>query len=133
MKRVLIIVLLLCVSLPWSMAQQAFYIYLQDGTINQFLTSEVTAMDCSMIDEEGEQQEIFCTQQIHLGDSLVTIPLSLIDSISFLPPAPEKSVSPAYVPIDWATTRVASIDTIAHRLDRSRWERPFFFCPSSTE
>lgn len=67
-------------------AHQAFYVYCNDGKVNGFLTSEVDSICCSRIGLDSVLYEDFQVQEIWMPDTTVRIPLSLIDSVSFISP-----------------------------------------------
>ena len=68
------------------MAQDAFYIYRNDGDFNGFFFDEVIRMNYSKIDPQGVEHEEYVIQEIETADSLYRIPLCAIDSIGFQQP-----------------------------------------------
>lgn len=71
-------------------ADNALYIYRNDGSFNAFLDSRIDSISYSTIDTSGVDCNGVVTQLIYTADSLYRIPLSSIDSIAFTErPAPE--------------------------------------------
>lgn len=70
-------------------AQEAFYVYRNDGGFNGFLYDEVIRMNFSKIDFEGIEHDDYVIQEIETPDSLYRIPLVAIDSIGFQQPEME--------------------------------------------
>ena len=66
-----------------SFADNALYIYRNDGSFNAFLDSDIDSMAYSTIDTSGVDHQRHVTQLIYTPDSLYQIPLSAIDSIAF--------------------------------------------------
>ena len=67
-------------------AQEAFYIYRNDGDLNAFFFDEVKSMSYSKIDFEGVEHDKYVMQEVETKDSLYRIPLAVIDSIGFQQP-----------------------------------------------
>ena len=67
-------------------AQDAFYIYRNDGNFDGFFYDEIVRMNYSKIDLEGEEHDVYVIQEIETNDSLYRIPLATIDSIGFQQP-----------------------------------------------
>lgn len=88
------------------LAQETFYVYRTDGTVNQFLISEVMSIEASQQAIDGVWHEDYVTQEIHLQDSVLRIPISEVDSVAFSAPDPIQSISDAYVEIDWEQASV---------------------------
>lgn len=63
-----------------------FYIYRNDGVINTFFSDEVEKFTYSHFDEDSIQYDGLITQQIHTRDTICSINIQLIDSISFAAP-----------------------------------------------
>lgn len=84
--------LILSVVLAWTqvlmpvMAQDAFYVYRNDGDFNGFFYDEVIRMGYSKIDPQGIEHEEYVIQEIETADSLYRIPICAIDSIGFQQP-----------------------------------------------
>lgn len=69
-----------------AQAQDAFYIYRNDGDFNGFFYDEVIRMGYSKIDPQGVEHKEYVIQEIETADSLYRIPLAVIDSIGFQQP-----------------------------------------------
>lgn len=69
-----------------AMAQDAFYIYRNDGEFDGFFFDDVIRMGYSKIDPQGVEHEEYVIQEIETADSLFRIPLCAIDSIGFQQP-----------------------------------------------
>ena len=67
-------------------AQEAFYVYRNDGDFNGFFYDQVIRMGCSKVDNEGITHDEYVIQEIETADSLYRIPLAAIDSIGFQQP-----------------------------------------------
>ena len=67
-------------------AQDAFYIYRNDGDFNGFFFDEVVRMGYSMIDLDSIEHDVYVVQEIELADTTYRIPLAVIDSIGFQQP-----------------------------------------------
>lgn len=88
MKRIVLVALLLIVSLS-GMGQNigdAFYIYRNDGVINAFISEEVDSITYSYFDADSVYYDDIVTQIVYASDSIYRIPLSAIDSVSFVTP-----------------------------------------------
>ncbi len=68
------------------MAQDAFYIYRNDGDFDGFFFDDVVRMGYSKVDPQGVEHEEYVIQEIETEDSLYRIPLCVIDSIGFQQP-----------------------------------------------
>lgn len=64
-------------------AQEVFYVYRSDGSIQVFEQDKVDSMFCSQIDLFGEKCDEFVTQEIWTVDSIYRIPITEIDSVVF--------------------------------------------------
>lgn len=84
--RISLVVLVSFVWLLPSFAQQAFYVYRNDGIINTFFTSDVDSMVCSTIDVDSIMHREYVVQEIYTLDTIYRIPLERIDSVSFVTP-----------------------------------------------
>ena len=114
MKRISTITMLLAMFLLHSvvaLARQTFYVYRNDGVINQFVIADVKSIDFSIAWGDGTGNEGYIIQEIHTIDSICRIPLSLIDSVSFSAPDPAKSIHNTYVEIDWRNATILSCNT----------------------
>ena len=69
-----------------SFAQEAFYIYRNDGDFNGFFYDEVVEMRYSKITLDSVEHEQYVTYEVQLADTVYRIPLSAIDSIGFQQP-----------------------------------------------
>jgi conserved domain protein len=69
-------------------AQDAFYVYRNDGGFNAHFFEEVDSMLCSKVDVGGLLHTDYVTQEIYTPDSVYRIPLVAIDSIGFVTPEP---------------------------------------------
>lgn len=76
---------LLFQALP-SVAQQAFYIYRNDGRINTFITTEIDSMTYSRIDLDSIAHNEYIVHEVYTPDSIYRIPIELIDSVGFVTP-----------------------------------------------
>ena len=84
--RGLMALLLLTVAGQSLMAQEAFYVYRNDGDFNGFFYDQVKRMEYSKIDFDGVEHDEYVIQEIETEDSLYRIPLLAIDSIGFQQP-----------------------------------------------
>lgn len=73
-------------TISYSNAQQAFYIYRNDGRINTFITIEIDSMVYSRIDVDSIMHNDFVVHEVYTSDSIYRIPLEVIDSIGFVTP-----------------------------------------------
>lgn len=94
-----------------AMAQsESLYIYKNNGSIISIPKAKIESISCSKYDMDNILQDNYVTQIIVTADSICSIPLAEIDSISLFAPEPETSISPAFVPIDWETASISSCD-----------------------
>ena len=84
-KYLLAVVMLLLAS-QGLQAQDAFYIYRNDGNFDGFFYDQVKRMGVSKIDLEGNEHEVYVVQEVETSDSLYRIPLASIDSVGFIQP-----------------------------------------------
>ncbi len=91
MKRLMLILLAVTTLLSSTLyAENAIYIYRNDGHFNAFLDSRVDSITYSTTDTSGVVHNSVVTQLIYTTDSIYRIPLSSIDSIAFTErPVPE--------------------------------------------
>ena len=68
------------------MAQDAFYIYRNDGDFNGFFFDEVVRMGYSKFDLDSIEHDTYVVQEVELADTIYRIPLAAIDSIGFQQP-----------------------------------------------
>ena len=95
---------IICLSAIISFAQSrstTLYIYRNDGMFNAFYYSEVDSMLCSMIDTTGVEHSEYVVQEVYTADSLYRIPLSAIDSISFVTPKAEYQQNVKSINTSW--------------------------------
>lgn len=69
-----------------AQAQEAFYIYRNDGDFNGFFYDEVIEMRQSKIGVDSIEYDRWVTQEVVLADTIYRIPLAAIDSIGFQQP-----------------------------------------------
>jgi len=69
-----------------AQAQDAFYVYRNDGDFNGFFFDQVKRMGYSKMDLDSIEHEEYVIQEIETTDSLYRIPLAAIDSIGFQQP-----------------------------------------------
>ena len=67
-------------------AQDAFYIYRNDGDFNGFFYDQVVRMGYSKFDLDSVEHDVYVVQDVETVDSLYRIPLAAIDSIGFQQP-----------------------------------------------
>ena len=84
--RYLLAAILMLSAMQTVQAQEAFYIYRNDGNFNGFFFNEVERMGFSKFDLDSIEHDVFVIQEIQTADSLYRIPLSAIDSIGFQQP-----------------------------------------------
>ncbi len=85
-----ILVFILCsfsaaVFIPMQ-AQEAFYVYRNDGDFNGFFYDEVLSMGYSKIGIDSVEYDEYVVQEVVLADTTYRIPLAAIDSIGFQQP-----------------------------------------------
>ena len=83
MRKILFTLASIIMVASVSFADNALYIYRNDGRFNAFLDSDIDSMAYSTIDTAGVDHQRHVTQLIYTPDSLYQIPLSAIDSIAF--------------------------------------------------
>lgn len=86
MKRFYIVLILLAAFLQQLIAQEAFYIYRNDGLFNAFRFEQVDSMKYSKVLDDVEHED-FVVQEVYTPDSLYQIPLNVIDSVGFSKPS----------------------------------------------
>ena len=87
LSRYLAGLMLLALASTSVQAQEAFYIYQNDGHFDGFFYDEVQKMSYSKLDTLGFEHEDFVSQEIITADSTYRIMLTAIDSIGFQQPA----------------------------------------------
>ena len=70
----------------FAQAQEAFYIYRNEGDIHGFFYDEVVEMRYSKIGVDSVESDVFVTCEVELADTTYRIPLAAIDSIGFQQP-----------------------------------------------
>lgn len=84
MRKLLVVIIAIFTLLSSSVyADNAIYIYRNDGNFNAFFDSEIDSISYSATDTSGVVHPHHVTQLVHTPDSLYRIPLSAIDSIAF--------------------------------------------------
>ena len=78
--------------------EEAFYIYRNDGQFNAFFCNEVDSIGYSHYDATGKYYEENVAQLVYTPDSIYSIPLAVIDSVSFV--QPEIILQPNVVEMD---------------------------------
>ena len=86
MRRSIFILALCSLFLAPLMAQEAFYIYRNDGDFHGFFYDEVVEMRYSKIALDSVEHEQYVTYEVELADTTYRIPLAAIDSIGFQQP-----------------------------------------------
>ena len=66
--------------------QDALYIFRNDGRFNAFFFGDIDHFEYSCIDTLGIEHDDYVVQEVYALDSVFRIPLSAIDSISFVTP-----------------------------------------------
>lgn len=66
--------------------QDALYIYRNDGQFNAFFFDDIDRFEYSHIDTLGIEHSDYVVQEVYALDSIWRIPLSAIDSVSFVTP-----------------------------------------------
>ncbi len=99
-----IVLLLAIFNVQWSMfnelqakqTQDALYVYRNDGGFDAFFFGDIERMAYSNIDTLGVAHDDFVVQEIYANGKLTRIPISAIDSISFVTPENAYSEDVAY-------------------------------------
>ncbi len=86
--RIIIGLLLAAVGLPVSAqrAQDALYIFRNDGQFNAFFWGDIQRFAYSKVDTLGVEHDDYVVQEVYALDSVFRIPVSAIDSIAFVTP-----------------------------------------------
>ena len=66
--------------------QDALYVYRNDGEFNAFFYGDIRRITYSKIDTLGVEQDDYVVQEVWTADTVVRIPVSAIDSVSFVTP-----------------------------------------------
>lgn len=85
-RRGVLVFALSALFLVPAFAQEAFYIYRNDGDFNGFFYDEVIEMRQSKIGVDSVEYDRWVTQEVVLADTVYRIPLAAIDSIGFQQP-----------------------------------------------
>lgn len=86
MKRVIFFLFMFFAFLFDVEAQENIYIYRNDGMFNAFYKSEIDSIEYTKNDENGVLGEEWNMQLVYTADSIYSIPLAVIDSVSFYAP-----------------------------------------------
>ena len=86
MRRVLVAISFWLLAIGFINAQEAFYIYRNDGDFNGFFYDEVLEMRYSQLSIDSVENERYVTYEVVLADTIHRIPLAAIDSIGFQQP-----------------------------------------------
>ena len=86
---VLIMLFLFTLSSYGQTVGEQFYVFRSNGQVNGFIPNEVNSIEFSNVDIDGNSYDEIVTQIIRTIDSVYTIPLAEIDSISFVKPKTE--------------------------------------------
>lgn len=97
MKRILLFLLLFS-GFASLQAQEAFYIYRNDGDFDGFFFDQVERMGYSKFDLDSLEHNEYVVQEVQTLDSLYRIPLAAIDSIGVQ--QPEIILNPALKILD---------------------------------
>ena len=90
-------------------AQDALYIFRNDGKFDAFFFGDIDHIEYSQIDTLGVKQNDYVVQEVYALDSVYRIPISAIDSVSFITPEtkykadvflPDKSIADYIVSSD---------------------------------
>lgn len=90
-------------------AQEVFYVYRTDGSVQVFELASVDSMLCSQTDLSGRRQTEFVTQEIWTPDSVYRIPMAEVDSVVF--DVNRLQVSRDYKALDGYTYQIDAFDT----------------------
>lgn len=88
MKRAFLYILVLLASVIGASAQEAIYVYRNDGGFDAFLREDVDSITCSRIGVDSLYHADWQMQLVHTPDSIYRIPLAVIDSVGFVTPEP---------------------------------------------
>lgn len=87
MKRIIISILILIgFSFVVFAQNDVMFVYRNDGGINAFLKAEIDSIRYSHTDLDSVEHREIIMQEVWTADSTYRIPLSSIDSVSFVPP-----------------------------------------------
>lgn len=88
MRRILFFLGALLALLPLTaqQTQDALYIYRNDGIFHGFFYADIEKIEFSKIDTLGVEHYDYVVQEVYALDSIYRIPISAIDSVSFITP-----------------------------------------------
>lgn len=86
MRRVLLSSVFIVANLLSIQAQDALYIYRNDGSFNAFFYNEIDSIVYSKLDVDSILQSNYVVQEVWTADSTYRIPLIAIDSVGFVKP-----------------------------------------------
>ena len=69
-----------------QITQDALYVFRNDGRFYAFFYKDIDHIEYSKIDTLGVEQADYVVQEVYALDSVFRIPLSAIDSVSFVTP-----------------------------------------------
>lgn len=99
MKNMRCFIVLLSIIITQALyAQDALYVYRNDGQFNAFFYSEIDSIRYSNIDCDSIEQQDVVVQEIWTQDSIYRIPVAIIDSVSFV--KPQTKYQPNVVHVD---------------------------------
>ena len=113
MKRLMLVVFALSCFF-YAKAQEAIYVYRNDGLFNAFYQNEVDSITTSKFDENGNESTDFQSQVVWTQDSVYYIPLAAIDSVSLC--APEKKYAPGVKMMDSLIPYITEVDGMSFRV-----------------
>ena len=130
MKR-LILSLLLLAGFASLQAQEAFYIYRNDGEFNGFFYDEVKSMRLSKTDLDLTERDEYVVQEIEMEDTIYRIPLCAIDSIGFQQPEiimkKMYNLDDNYTDYDNFPYHYNNVEINADNPYVLHWERPYYW------
>ena len=96
--RMLVAIVLIFIGTGMMHAQEAFYIYRNDGNFDGFFFDEIVRMGYSKVGLDSVEYDVFVVQEIETADSIYRIPLAAIDSVGFQ--QPEIRLNPRFKNMD---------------------------------
>ena len=96
-------------------AQDAFYIYRNDGDFDGFFYDQVKRIGYSKTDLEGNEHDVFVVQEVETLDSLYRIPLAAIDSVGFVQPEIIPDIGDRLVCLHLLIRRIGENALLRHR------------------
>lgn len=87
-QRILLLILLAVVAIGGSAqtVSETMFIYRNDGQFNSFFRDDIDSITYSYYDNDSVRYDDIVAQLVYTADSIYHIPLSAIDSISFVQP-----------------------------------------------